>query len=92
MLRISGAEAGLHILLTATNGMSETEMIQAAAREGVHVYGLSGYYVASRDLCPPSHSDFRVRRNPGRGVCGCSRLPGARMAPKQVSKKILKIF
>ncbi len=54
MLRISGAEAGLHILLTATNGMSETEMIQAAAREGVHVYGLSGYYVASRDLCPPS--------------------------------------
>lgn len=54
MLRISGAEAGLHILLTATNGMSEAEMIQTAAREGVHVYGLSGYYVASRDLCPPS--------------------------------------
>lgn len=92
MLRISGAEAGLHILLAATNGMSEAEMIQTAAREGVHVYGLSGYYVASRDLCPALHSDFRVRRNPGRGVCGCSRLPGARHGSQTGKQKNIKNF
>lgn len=54
VLHISGAEAGLHILLTVTNGMSEAEMIASAAREGVRVYGLSEYYVAEHALCPPS--------------------------------------
>ncbi len=54
VLHISGAEAGLHILLTGTNGMSEAEMIASAAREGVRVYGLSEYYVAEHALCPPS--------------------------------------
>ncbi|MGN1008988.1 MAG: PLP-dependent aminotransferase family protein, partial [Butyricicoccus sp.] len=44
VLHVSGAEAGLHILLTVTNGMSEAEMIETAAREGVRVYGLSEYY------------------------------------------------
>ena len=53
-IKISGAEAGLHILLTLLCGMSEQEMIHTAAREGVHVYGLSEYYIAQHDLCPPS--------------------------------------
>lgn len=53
-LRVSGAEAGLHILLTVSVGMSEQELIEAAAREGVRVYGLSGYYVVEEQQCPPS--------------------------------------
>lgn len=44
---ISGENAGVHILFTFTNGMTEMEAVQTAAREGVAVYGLSRYYVGS---------------------------------------------
>lgn len=53
-LSISGAEAGLHILLTVKNGMDETTLIQTAAEHGVRVYGLSDYYIAGQGTCPPS--------------------------------------
>ena len=53
-LSISGAEAGLHILLTVKNGMDETTLIQTAAEYGVRVYGLSDYYIAGQGACPPS--------------------------------------
>lgn len=43
--RVSGEHAGVHLLLTFTNGMSEEEAIRRAALEGVAVYGLSRYYV-----------------------------------------------
>ena len=45
--RISGENAGVHILLTFCNGMTEQEAIARAAKEGVKVYGLSGYYVGN---------------------------------------------
>lgn len=41
-----GASAGLHMTLRVNNGMSESELIAAAEREGVRVYGLSRYYTA----------------------------------------------
>lgn len=47
---VSGAEAGLHILLTIQNGMSEKELIYRAKQVGVRLYGLSDYYIA-----PPTH-------------------------------------
>lgn len=53
-VRVSGAEAGLHILLTVSVSMGEKDLIATAAREGVRVYGLSGYYVADEHQCPPS--------------------------------------
>ncbi len=39
--QVSGENAGLHLLLTAKNGMDERELIQRAAQRGVRVYGLS---------------------------------------------------
>jgi GntR family transcriptional regulator/MocR family aminotransferase len=41
---IRGASAGLHFTLRVNNGMSEQELITAAQREQVKVYGLSRYY------------------------------------------------
>ncbi len=38
---ISGEHGGLHLLLTAKGSMAEQELIQAAAKQGVKVYGLS---------------------------------------------------
>ncbi len=43
--QISGENAGVHILLTFKNGMTEQEAIDRAAKEGVRVYGLSRYYI-----------------------------------------------
>lgn len=42
---ISGENAGVHVLLTFTNGMTESEAVRRAADCGVKVYGLSRYYV-----------------------------------------------
>lgn len=53
-IQVSGAEAGLHILLQICNGMSEQSLIDAAAQAGVRVYGLSGYYIARQEACPPA--------------------------------------
>lgn len=43
--RISGEHAGVHILLTFTNGMTEEEAIERAASKGIGIYGLSRYLV-----------------------------------------------
>lgn len=51
---VSGAEAGLHILLHVDNGMDEAGLIAAARAQGVRVYGLSGYYVGTNADCPPA--------------------------------------
>ena len=39
--RVSGENAGLHLLLTAKGGMGEGELVRRAAERGVRVYGLS---------------------------------------------------
>lgn len=38
---ISGENAGLHILLTAKKGISDKQLIEAAARKGIRLHGLS---------------------------------------------------
>ena len=39
----AGENAGVHILLTARDGMEERELVERAADRGVRVYGLSSY-------------------------------------------------
>ncbi len=46
--RIIGADAGLHITVEVDNGMTEEELVESAAAQGVKVYGLSRY--CSRDI------------------------------------------
>ncbi len=50
--RISGENAGVHLLLHVQNGMSEEELIRRAGRRGVRVYGLSEYDVEPRPKAP----------------------------------------
>lgn len=45
-IAISGAEAGLHLLLQSKRGMREAEMIRKAAKKQVTVFGLSGFFHA----------------------------------------------
>lgn len=49
---ISGERAGLHLLLTARSGVSEEELLAAAAKVGVKVYGLSGSMVDNATKTP----------------------------------------
>ena len=44
--RISGEHAGLHLLLTARNAVSEKELLKTAEEKGVRVYGLSDSLVS----------------------------------------------
>ncbi len=44
IVHIAGCDAGMHLLLTVENGMTQRELIASAAREGAKVYGLSEYY------------------------------------------------
>lgn len=44
-IRISGENAGVHLLLHFRDGRAEEELIRLAEEKGVKVYGLSGYYV-----------------------------------------------
>ncbi len=43
--RLSGENAGLHLLLTAKGEVSEEELLEKAAAAGVRVYGLSDSYI-----------------------------------------------
>lgn len=43
--KISGEHAGVHLLLTFENGMTEEELIQRAAKKDIRVYGLSDYCI-----------------------------------------------
>lgn len=44
-IRISGENAGLHLLVSVNNTMSEDRLIEEALKKGVKVYGLSEYYI-----------------------------------------------
>ena len=48
-VRISGENAGVHLLLHFRDGRSERELIEKAAEKGVKVYGLSEYYVDGKE-------------------------------------------
>lgn len=41
---IGGMEAGLHLLLSSRKGLTEQELVARAAKKGVTVFGLSGFY------------------------------------------------
>lgn len=45
--RVSGENAGTHLLLTFTDGRTQEEAIRQAAEKGVRVYGLSRYYAGA---------------------------------------------
>ena len=44
ILEVKSSSGGTHLLLRATNGLGERELVERAAGEGVRVYGLSEYY------------------------------------------------
>lgn len=54
MLRMSGTHTGLHLLAQLQNGMTEQALVRAAEQADVHCSGLSAYYYANADTCPPA--------------------------------------
>lgn len=50
---LGGVHSGLHFLLTLPGAGGEGAMVAAAAREGVRLRGLSEYYLARPEHCPP---------------------------------------
>lgn len=52
-LSIQGRHSGLHLLLTCPGAGGERQMVARAAAEGVGLHGLSEYYLARPELCPP---------------------------------------
>lgn len=46
---IGGEFAGLHVLLKYRGEMTEEELVKTAARVGVRVYGLSGFFIDNRN-------------------------------------------
>ncbi|MER7753315.1 PLP-dependent aminotransferase family protein [Kitasatospora sp. NPDC097643] len=67
-VRISGAAAGLHVLVTLTGarGAGEDEIVRRAAARGVRIYAASGYFVQD----PPAEPTF---------LMGYAALPAARI-------------
>ncbi|MFP4187079.1 MAG: PLP-dependent aminotransferase family protein [Acholeplasmataceae bacterium] len=49
LIRIKGADAGLHFLLEIHNGMSEAELVARAKERGIRVSGLGSYYGRSKN-------------------------------------------
>lgn len=49
ILTISGEHAGVHLLLTFHNGMTEEELIRRAGAEDIRVYGMSDYWIGKRE-------------------------------------------
>lgn len=45
IVTVSGENAGVHLLLTFRNGMTECELIRRAEEEDIRVYGLSDYRI-----------------------------------------------
>ncbi len=51
---VRGAKAGLHLLACVRTGATERALVEAAAAAGVRVNGLSEYYMAEKETCPPA--------------------------------------
>ena len=47
--RVTGEQAGVHLLLTFTDGRTEDELIAEAKKHSIKVYGLSEYYVEQEE-------------------------------------------
>ena len=50
---LDGVHSGLHFLLTLPGAGGERAMVEAAARQGVRLRGLSEYYLARPEQCQP---------------------------------------
>lgn len=48
LIHINGQESGLHLLLEVRNGMTEQQLVAAAASMGIKVYPLSEYYFGEK--------------------------------------------
>ena len=46
---VSGENAGLHVLLTSKKGIGEKELLQAAAKKGIKLYGLSDTFLGLQE-------------------------------------------
>ena len=53
-MTVRGSHTGLHLLATLPGGKTEAQLVQAAAACGVHVNGLSSYYMEHPETCPPA--------------------------------------
>ena len=42
---VSGENAGLHVLLSLKNGRNEREAVELAGEAGIHILGLSEYFI-----------------------------------------------
>ena len=51
---LQGRHTGLHLLLTLKDGPGETAMVQRARQQGVQLSGLSSYFMAREQNCPPN--------------------------------------
>lgn len=45
---ISGEHAGVHLLLTFKNGLTEEELVKSAEKNGIRVYGMSAYRIKEK--------------------------------------------
>ncbi|WP_416143803.1 PLP-dependent aminotransferase family protein [Planococcus koreensis] len=52
-VKISGEQAGMHIVLTVQTLLTETELVELAKRSKIRVFGLSSYDVRSTTAVPP---------------------------------------
>ena len=52
-MTLTGAHSGLHFLLTLPGAGGEQAMVQAAAKQGVRLKGLSEYYMQDAAHCRP---------------------------------------
>ena len=48
-IEVSGENAGVHLLIRFRNGKTEAEACAQAKQTGIHVYGLSDYYVREKE-------------------------------------------
>ena len=48
-IEVSGENAGVHLLVRFRNGKTEAEACAQAKQAGIHVYGLSDYYVREKE-------------------------------------------
>lgn len=52
--RISGENAGVHVLMTFEDGRTEDELIRLAEEKDIRVYGMSEYYIEKRESKTPT--------------------------------------
>lgn len=71
---ITGATAGLHIVLHIHNGMCETELISSAESLHVRVYGMSRFFTVLKE-CERETAIFEQQKEEGTVLLGFATLP-----------------